>query len=169
MNDTLARDKIASLAKSNPKKALEGARKISDPWFRAQALAWVLRFTDTDLDLIASLIEKSANACDDAYKRCAVRAWEIVALSERNILPKAKKILNTAIKQAQNITPLSSRSEALFLLFQAAVKIGKVEALLVHEALNASCATDRHWRCQRAIRDAGKILSGALEPRPFFW
>ncbi|MEO1348753.1 MAG: hypothetical protein AAFW84_08130 [Cyanobacteria bacterium J06635_15] len=98
MNDTLARDKIASLAKSNPKKALEGARKISDPWFRAQALAWILRFTDADLDLIASLIEKSANACNDAYKCCAVRAWEIAALSERNILSKAKKILNTATR-----------------------------------------------------------------------
>ncbi|MEM9819218.1 MAG: hypothetical protein AAF827_22845 [Cyanobacteria bacterium P01_D01_bin.6] len=169
MNDTLARDKVARLAKSNPKKALEGARKISDPWFRAQALAWVLRFTDADVDLITSLIEKSANACDDPYKRCAVRAWDIAALSECNILPKAKKILNTAMRQAQNITPLSSRSEALFLLFQAAIRIDKAEAILVHEALNASCVVDGHWRCKRAIRDAAKILSGALKPRQFFW
>lgn len=168
MNDTLARDKIASLAKSNPKKALVKARKISDPWFRTQALAWVMRFTDSDLNSVALLAEKSANACDDAYKRCAVRAWEIAALSERHILPMARKILNVAIKQSQDITSLASRSEALFLLLQAATRIGKAEAIFVNDELNATCGTDGHWRCKRAIRDAAKVLSGDLEPRQFF-
>lgn len=169
MNATVARDKVASLAKSNPKKALEKARQIDDPWFRAQALAWVLRFTDSDPNGVARLAEKSANECDDAYKRCAVRAWEIAALSERNILPKSKTTLKAAIKQSQHITPLSSRSEALLLLLQAAIRIGYAEAMLVNEELSSSCSADEHWRCKRAIRNAAKILSGDLEPRQFFW
>ena len=138
-------------------------------WFRAQALAHVLRYADSDHDLIARLAEKSANACDDEYKRCAVRAWEIAALAECKFFSKSKKVLNLAVKQSQRITPLASRSEALFLLFQAATRIGHSEALLVNKELNLSCSADGHWRCKRAIRNAAKIISGALEPRQFFW
>lgn len=169
MSATLQRDQVASLARSDPRKALEKARKISEPWFRAQALSWVARFTDKDPPPIASDAARAAADCDDDYKKAAVRAWEIAALGERGCTSKARKALGEALTLTKSVKPISSRSEALFLLLQAAFTIGREEANRVHELLRASCPPDEHWRCKRAIRDGEKLLLGELEPRPFFW
>jgi hypothetical protein len=168
MSTTLQRDQVASLAKSDPKAALKRARKIDDPWFRAQALSWVARFTDADPPAVALQAAKAASACDDDYKRSAVRAWEIAALAERDHLPEAEKILKAAVALAKSVQPVSSRAEALLLLLQAAFSISSASAAMVCTALEASCPAE-HWRSKRVLRDARKLLDGQLEPRPFFW
>jgi hypothetical protein len=165
---TLQRDHACTLAKSNPKKAFAQARKVNEPWFRAQALSWVARFTDGDPVAVASEAAKAARECEDDYKKSAVRAWEIAALAERNCAKEARKSLSDALTLAKCVEPMSSRSEALFLLLQAAFTIGRNEAKTVYEILRASCPVDEHWRCKRAFRDGGKMISGELEPRPFF-
>ena len=169
MSATLQRDQASQLAKTDPKKALEKARQVSEPWFRAQALSWVARFTDGDPIAIAVQAAKAASECDDDYKRSAVRAWEVAALAERDLLPQAGKALKAAVKLAKNVQPLSSRSEALFILMQAAVSIGRDEAVAVFEDLKSACPEGGHWRCKRAVRDAEKMLTGELAARPFYW
>lgn len=169
MSATLQRDQASALAKSNPKQALAKAKAVSEPWFRAQALAWVARFTDADPVAIAKLAAKAASDCDDDYKRSAVRAWEVVALAERHHQHCAKKALKAAVAIAECVQPVSSRSEALFLLLQAAFSIGREEAEWVCGRLDATCPEDEHWRCKRARRDAHQILDGESQPRPFFW
>jgi hypothetical protein len=166
---TLQRDQTSTLAKSNPKKALAQARKVNEPWFRAQGLSWVARFTDGDPVAVAREAAKAARECEDDYKKSAVRAWEIAALAERNCTSEARKSLNDALTLAKSVEPMSSRSEALLLLLQAALRISRDEAKAVYEVLRASCAVDDHWRCKRALRDGEKMLSGKLEPRAFFW
>ena len=79
MSATEQRDQTSEIAKQNPSKALEKARGIRDPWFKAQALSWVARFTDGDSVAIAREAANAASDCDDQYKRTAVRAWEIAA------------------------------------------------------------------------------------------
>ena len=169
MSATLQRDHAATLAKSNPKKALDQARKVIEPWFRAQALSWVARYTDGDPAAIASEAAKAAGECEDDYKKSAVRAWEIAALAERNCTTEARKSLRDALAQGRSVEPKSSRSEALFLLFQAAFTIGRDDANKVYEILKTLCPSDEHWRCKRAVRDGGKMISGEVEPRRFFW
>ena len=169
MSATLQRDRATTLAKSNPRKALLQARKINEAWFRAQALSWVARFTDDDPVAIASEAAKAASECEDDYKKSAVRAWEIAALAERHCTKQAGKCLSDALALGKRVEPKSSRSEALLLLLQAAFRIGRDEANNVYEVLRASCPVDEHWRCKRAVRDGGKMISGELKPRPFFW
>lgn len=169
MSATLQRDHAQSLAKSNPAKALDLARKVSEPWFRAQALAWVARFIDGDPIPVASESAKAARECEDDYKKSAVRAWEIAALAERDCTAEARKRLSEALAIGKRAEPTSSRSEALFLLLQAAFKIGRNDATQVYEVLKASCPVDEHWRCKRAVRDGGKLILGEFEPRSFFW
>lgn len=169
MSATNQRDHASNLARSNPKKALDLARKVIDPWFRAQALSWVTRFTDDDPVAIATEAAKAAGECDDDYKRSAVRAWEIAALAERGCTSEARKRLAEAVKRARGATPASSRSEALLLLMQAALKLSREAAVQVHETLTASCSPEEHWRCKRVLRDGERMISGELEPRPFFW
>jgi len=168
MSAALQRDQASQLAKTKPKKALEKARQVSAPWYRAQALSWVARFTDGDPIEIAVQAAKAASECDDDYKRSSVRAWEVAALAERDLLPQAKKALKAAVKLAKNVQPISSRSEALFILMQAAVSIGRDEAVEVFEDLKSACPEGEHWRCKRAVRDAEKMLTGELAARSFY-
>jgi hypothetical protein len=169
MSATLQRDQACDLARLDPKKALEKALQTCDPWFRAQALSWVARFTDGDPVPIAELAAKAAGKCDGAYKRTAVRAWEVACLAERSRAPEARKVLRPALEESKTVTPLSSRSEALMLLLEAAFAITNEDAKTVYDELQASCGQDSRWRCKRAVRDGAKLISGESKPRPFFW
>lgn len=80
MSATQQRDQVSRLAKRNPHQALEKARGIRDPWFMAQALSWVARYTDDDPVAIAREAAEAASRCEDEYKKTAFRAWEIAAL-----------------------------------------------------------------------------------------
>lgn len=169
MSATSERDRAIGLAKDRPSDALERAREVSEPWFRAQALSWVARFTDGDPVAIASEAALAAGEADDSYQRCAVRAWEIAALAERDHILEARKRLSEILPALKNVGPASSRSEALLLLLQAGAKIANEDAEQVYEIMKASCQPEEHWRCKRALRDGAKIISGALQPRLFFW
>jgi hypothetical protein len=111
----------------------------------------------------------AASECDDDYKRSAVRAWEVAALAERNFVAEARMALRAAIEVAGNVKPVSSRSEALFLLFQAAYSISHEEAASVLGRLDDLCPEEEHWRCKRSRRDAHRIMEEGICPRPFFW
>ncbi|WP_169444583.1 hypothetical protein [Massilia niastensis] len=169
MSATKQRDQAISLAKSRPEEALELARQVNDPWFRAQALSWVARFTDGDVLAIASEAAKAAAECDDNYKQSAARAWEIAALAERDHIFEARKCLCDILPAVKHVEPASSRSEALLLLLQAGAKIANEDAEKVYEVMKTSCQPEQHWRCSRALRDGAKMISGELQPRPFFW
>jgi hypothetical protein len=169
MSATKQRDRVHELAKKDPAKALEQARKIDKPWFKAQALAHVARFTDGDPVKIAKEAESAASQCDDEYKRSAVRAWEIAALAERGHTKEARRALDAALGQSKSVTPNSSRSEALILLMNAAFYIDKQSARRVSDELKSACGHDSFWRCKRAIKDADALLAGDREPRPFHW
>ena len=105
MSATSERDRVNSLAKSDSRKALGKARGIGEAWFRAQALAWVARFADEDPRGIAREAAKAAGECDDAYKRSAVRAWEIAALAEREFKAEARESLDEAVALGKEVTP----------------------------------------------------------------
>jgi hypothetical protein len=169
MSAATQRDLIVGLAKNDPSKALEKAQQIPDCWYKSQALAWVARYSDKNTVKVAKLAAKAASECEDEYKKTGVRAWEIAALAERNNLSEARSSLRAAVKQSKGVMPLSSRAEALILLLQAAFKIGSEEASWVSIELKNACGNDSHWRCKRAIRDAGKMLGGDIDPRQFFW
>lgn len=157
------------MAKANPRRALIKARAIGDPWFKTQALAWVVRYTTDSPTTIAREAEKSADKCADAYKRTAVRSWIVAALAEEGHRRDARRVLRVAIQQSQSILQLSTRAEALMPLLHAAHRIGQHEAETVADELRAHCGRDSHWRCVRAIKDAKSLLDGQLTPREFFW
>ena len=169
MSATLQRDQACALAKSNPAETLAKAKAVSEPWFRAQALAWAARFAESDPVPIARLASEAASECDDDYKRSAVRAWEVAALAERNETSHAEQALKAAVAVAEGVRTPSSRSEALFLLFQAAMSVSREQAEWACGRLDASCPEEEHWRCERSRRDAHQILEGVSEARPFFW
>lgn len=169
MSPTKQRDQAIALAKSRPKEALQQARQVDDPWFRAQALSGVARFTDGNVVAIAAEAAKAAAEGHDNYAQSAVRAWEIAALAERNHIVEARQRLRKILATAKDVEPAASRSEALLLLLHAAAKIAGEDAENVYEVMKASCRPEEHWRCNRALRIGAKLISGELQARPFFW
>ncbi len=166
---TIQRDNAQLLAKSEPLKAHLDASMIVEPWFRAQALAWVARFSEGRTIEIAKEAAKAAMECDDSYKRTAVRAWEIAALAEVGATEEASFALNEALRDSRLITPLCSCAEALFLLAQAASKIDSSARDIACDHLMDLCSGDHHWRSKRAVRDSIALRNGTANPRPFFW
>lgn len=198
MTATRQRDAVARQAKSNSSAAVQSAREISDPWFRAQALAHVARYTDGQPKQIADQAAAAAEDCSDAYKQCAVRAWEIAALAERSENKAALARLKSVLSKIETVAPPSSRSDALSLLLHAAARISTDAAQNVAKIIVRISNSDSHWRCQRAAVDAigivhrlspesalslseeisnGKLrlkcdkvmAAGGTSPREFFW
>lgn len=163
------RDQAFRLAKTEPQKALKIARGITDPWYQSQALAAVTRFTDDNAQTIAKEASKSALKCKDEYQRCAVHAWIIAALAERDLLGEARDMLKLTLRNVPAISSLCSRAEALLLLLNAAASVDDNEERQVYDRLVRDCGTDKHWRCKRAVKDATAIIERARPPRPFFW
>jgi hypothetical protein len=164
---TIYRDKVSQLAKTDPAKGVEIAKTISDPWFQAQAWSHLARWAD-DPFRFSRHAAKSASETKDDYQRSAVRAWEVAALAERGYFEPARRSLQDAVGVARTVEPISSRAEALILLFQAAFKISVDDAKSVAEVLNTSCASD-HWRAKRASKYIQAMLSDEMRPREFFW
>jgi hypothetical protein len=168
MSASLKRDQAIALARVSPGKALVKAKEIGEPWYRAQALSHVGRRVEGDALVVFRMAAKAAAECDDDYKRSAVRAWEIAGLAERQLVAEARKALGAAVKAAEGVLPFSSRSEAIFLLFNAAFAIGREEAGWVLEVLELVCPEGEHWRCRRALRDARVMMDGRSRARDFF-
>lgn len=158
MNATQQRDAVARQAKADPSAAFQDARGIADPWFRAQALAHVVRYSDVRLIEIADQAADAARHCSDAYKQCAVRAWEIAALAEQTERKAAEARLKLVLSKIGEVTPPSSRSEALSLLLHAAARISPDAALSVSEMIVRISNNESHWRCQRAAVVAIGVL-----------
>jgi hypothetical protein len=154
-----ARDHVRALAKSDPKSALQEARTISDPWYRAQALASVARFAaDTKVEEIAVESLAACAECTDPYKRLAAAAWPLRALIERGAGRRAREVLETLIDHELEVEPPSSRSEALFHLFQACFALDPVVRESLVGRLVSVHRAAAHWRSRRNLIDALSML-----------
>lgn len=167
MTPTRYRDEVAQLAKTNVARATAVAKKIDDPWFQAQAWSHLARYADKPLPFARRAAKSAAQGRDD-YQRSAVRAWEIASLGERGLAIQARRSLGEALDLAATVTPISSRAEALLLLFQAAFKISNHDAEEAGEVLRNACSSN-HWRAKRALKDVEMMLTGKTKPRGFFW
>lgn len=158
MSATKQQDLVARLAKTDSPHALQKARKISEPWFRAQALAYIARYCDQAPTSVANQAAKAAEACVDTYQQCAVRAWEIAALAERSHTKSAASRLQAVLSKARQIEPPSSRSEALILLLSAAAHINSNAVETVAKMVVRVTDCHSNWRCDRATVNAIGIL-----------
>ena len=161
MNATRQRDTAGRLAPTDPTRALATARAISDPWFACQALAWVARFAPEDQFI--SIIKESLRVCRaevDPYRVVAPAAWPIRAIVERNHLELLPSVIPALLRRAEDIEILSSRSEALFLLFQAVFPAGRVNWFPVLESLRGASTPLISWRQRRNLGDAILMVWG---------
>lgn len=153
--------KAVRLAKHDTPAAREAARGIADPWRRAQALAWVARYAaDEDVLRIARESLDAASRCQEPFQSTAAAGWPIRALIERGHGGPALDELDRLVAALPDVQPDSSRSEALFLLFQAGFRLGPEVACRLARLLLAIHEESRHWRTLRNLADALAMLAG---------
>lgn len=160
MTPTQQRDRAFGLARTDSEAALHLARGVSEPWFKAQALAAVARWSADDrVEPVAREAFAAAEACDDSYKRAAASAWPIRALVERGRASVALAALDQARGHALAAAPAGSQAEALFGLLQAAWSLGTATRLQLVEDLVALHERDTFWRVGRAVVGALEMVS----------
>jgi hypothetical protein len=161
---TQGREQAIVLARSDTPAALRAAREIRDPWYRAQTLAAVARWApDGEVEAIAAESLNACRECGEGYQRVAAGAWPLRALVERGALGIARAGLAPLLDDAATIQPAASRSEALFLLFQACFDLdANVRKDLLGRLVAAHDAAG-HWRSRRNLASALAML-GATEP-----
>ena len=200
MNATLQRNLVCQLAPSDSDRALATARAIDDPWFACQALAWVARYApDSQFSKIIHESLRVVRAEDDPYRVVASAAWPIRAIVERNRAEMLASVIPNLLLRAEDIKLFASRSEALFMIFQAVFPAGREYWRPVLESLRQASTPLINWRQRRNLLDAVMLVRGedeelALEmmnsvadaklkskiertwarsepllPRPFFW
>lgn len=199
-NATQQRHLAGRLASTDPARALATARAIRDPWFACQALAWVARYAPEPQFI--KIIRESLRVCStelDPYRVVAPAAWPIRAIVERNHSQLLPAVIPDLLRRANDIENLGSRSEAIFLLFQAVFPAGRGSWFPVLQSLREASTPLINWRQRRNLCDAvlitwnvdeqlaleitnglddlklkkkiEKLLarSKPYEPRPFFW
>jgi hypothetical protein len=165
MTATQQRDTAGRLAPTDPTRALATARAIQDPWFACQALAWVARYAP-DQQFI-KIIKESLRVCSteiDPYRVVAPAAWPIRAIVERNRSEMLPSVIPELLLRAKDIEILASRSEALFLLFQAVFPAGRENWLAVLQSLREASTPLISWRQRRNLCDAILIVWGEDKP-----
>ena len=158
---TQQRDTAGRLATADPTRALAVARAIEEPWYACQALAWVARFAPEDL--FVEIIKESLQVCRaelDPYRVVAPAAWPIRAIVERGRSEMLPAFIPELLLRAQDIEILASRSEALFLLFQAVFPAGREYWLTVFQSLRGASIPLISWRQRRNLCDAISIVWG---------
>jgi len=156
---TQQRDTACRLAPADPTRALATARAIEDPWFACQALACVARFAAEDQFI--GIIKESLRVCSaemDPYRVVAPVAWPIRAIVERNHLEMLPSIIPALLLRAKDIEILASRSQALFLIFQAVFPAGPDNWLAVFQSLREASTPLKSWRQRRNLCDAILIV-----------
>ena len=139
-NPTSGRDLVFKKAKTEHGEALECARLIAEPWFRAQALAAVARYAgDQRVEAIAQEALDAASEQDDSYKVVAVSASPTRALIERQRTQKVEQIALQLLALSDRIDHPVSRLEALFMLWQAVYPLGGESLQKVQDKFVAAC------------------------------
>ncbi len=146
--------------------ALNAAR--AEPSYRGQcqALSWIARYM-RDQKNVRRTAEAAIDAAlrdEDPYTAVFPLAWPIRALLERGEQKFAAEQLERALRKSDSVNPASSRSEAVFLLFQAAMHGPDRLWVSAFERLAATSLPAEHWRQRRNLRDALLMIASIDYP-----
>ena len=138
---TAERNRVATIAATNPIEALTLARAIADPWFRCQALSMAaVHLTDRRMRL--SAIEDAllaANELVEPNRVVSVSAWPIKALAlceeTRRLDAETARLLTIVATEPSPVR----RLDALRLLLGSVIATWTGTAREVAEAFAAAC------------------------------
>lgn len=168
MSSVNKRNLVVLQAKYNSKKAHKLAIKITDSWYRAQALAWIARYADDcSFDkFIKQALQASFNN-EDPYKIVGSSAWATRAMIERKKYKGINAYISKLLQVSLTISNPVSRGDALFLLYQAIFPLKGIDQLVLDYLLSA-CEEMNSWKKPLILRDVALIIANRDLSQAYF-
>ncbi len=153
------RELVKKLVASEPTRALEVARSISEPWYRCQSLAQVA-WTLDDRKQYEKVIKEALAAAyelDEPNRLVSVASWAVramVAKSDRRLKSVVDELLDKIQLQKNPVR----QADALFLLFEAVYYESSLRELVL-DALLRACEEMNSWKRPIILSDIALVLA----------
>jgi len=157
--ESLRRDLVGKLAVSEPLRALEIARSISDPWYRCQSLAHVAWHLE-DRRQFEKVIEEALSAAyeqKEPNRIVSVSSWAVRAMvkkSHRRLTTVVEELLQTIQRQPNPVR----QADALLKLFEAVFFVPALRELVLESLLRA-CDEMNSWKRPLVLSDIALVLA----------
>lgn len=153
------RNLVSQLAVSEPLKALETARGISDPWYRCQSLAHVA-WNLEDRKLSEKVIGEALAAAyehNEPNRVVTVASWAVRAMvkkSDRRLGSVVSGLLDKIQREANPVR----QADALVFLFEAVFYEPRLRESVLNALLRA-CEQMNSWKRPLILSDVALVLA----------
>lgn len=153
------RREVGKLADRDPLKALEVARRISDSWYRCQALAEVACHLE-DPRLLKKVIGEALEAAyeqKEPNRIVTVASWPVYAMVQRGDRRRAA-VVDELLQKIQTEPNPVRQAHALVLLFQAVYSEPQLRPVVLEPLLRA-CEEMNSWRRPIILSELALVLA----------
>ena len=153
------RNLVSQLAVSEPLKALETARGISDPWYRCQSLAhvaWNLEDRKQSEKVIGEALA-AAYEHNEPNRVVTVASWAVRAMvkkSDRRLSSVVDGLLDKIQREANPVR----QADALFFLFEAVFYEPRLRESVL-DALLRACERMNSWKRPLILSDVALVFA----------
>jgi len=153
------RELVGKLAVSEPARALEIARSISEPWYRCQSLAHVAWHLE-DPNQFKKVIEEALAASYELVepnRLVSVASWAVRVMVKRGYRRVGSVIAELLNKIQREPNPVR-QADALFYLFEAVYYQPRLRDLVLDALLNA-CERMNSWKRPFLLSNVALVLA----------
>ena len=150
---------VGKLAPSEPVKALDVARRISDPWYRCQSLAhvaWHLEDRNTCKQVIGEALT-AAFEQDEPNRIVSVASWAVRVMVKRSD-PELSSVVDRLLDRIQLESNPVRQADALLFLFEAVFYETRLRNLVL-DALLRACGQVNSWKRPHVMSDIALVLA----------
>lgn len=156
---SVKRDSVGTLAASEPVRALEVARSISDPWYRCQALAhiaWRLEDQHQREKVIGEALS-AAFEQDEPNRVVSVASWAVWVMAQKGDR-RLNSVVTELLDKIQSEPNPVRQGDALLLLFEAVYHEPQLRDRVLDPLLRA-CEQMKSWKRPRILTDIALVLA----------
>jgi hypothetical protein len=150
---------VGKLALSEPARALEIARSISEPWYRCQSLAHVAWYLE-DPNEFKKVIEEALTASYELIapnRTVSVASWAVRVMVKRGYR-RVGSVVDELLHKIQREANPVRQADALFYLFEAVFYQPRLRDLVLDALLNA-CERMNSWKRPLILSNLALVLA----------
>jgi hypothetical protein len=153
------RNLVSQLAVSEPLRALELARSISEPWYRCQSLAhvaWNLGDQKQSEKVIGEALA-AAYEHDEPNRLVTVASWAVRAMVKKSDR-RLGSVVNGLLDKIQSEANPVRQADALVFLFEAVFYEPRLRELILNALLRA-CDRMNSWKRPLLLNNVALVLA----------
>jgi len=153
------RELVGKLVQTEPVRALELARSISEPWYRCQSLAhvaWHLEDRKQSEKVIGEALA-AAYEQTEPNRIVSVASWAVRVMVERSDR-RLRSVVNELLEKIQRQPNPVRQADALFYLFEAVFYESRLRDLVLDALLDA-CERMNSWKRPSFLSNIALVIA----------